>query len=82
MYTADQYARMASEAFAAGRAVGDGEFWDRLDPKRPLARRRLAVLRVWRGAMEGLAFIHRCNWLHQSLGPTSVTMDTGEVLAA
>jgi hypothetical protein len=45
--TAAQYADAASKAFVAGQAVGEGEFWDRFDPQRPLTRRRLFVTKVW-----------------------------------
>jgi hypothetical protein len=44
--SAAQYAAAAAEASAAGKAVGDGEFWDRFDAERPLRRRRVFVTKV------------------------------------
>lgn len=82
VYTAEQYARAAAEAFEQSVAVGEGEFWDRFSPERPLERRRLMVLRILRGALEGLAFMHARNWLHQSLGPTSIAISESESAAA
>jgi len=76
VYTADQYAQQAAQAFAEARAVGEGEFWDRMSPERPLLRRRVMVTRVLRGALRGLGYMHAQGWLHQSLGPTSVTLDS------
>ena len=39
-------------ATAAGRAVGVPNFLDRMDPDKPLARRRSFVLRIMRQAMK------------------------------
>jgi hypothetical protein len=44
--SAAQYADAASKAFAAGRAVGEGEFWDKFEPSRPLRRRKLFITKV------------------------------------
>ena len=70
----DQYARLAAEAFSEKRAVGTGVFWDRFDPTRALLRRRLAIRVILRGVLQGLDALHTRNWLHQSLGPTSVVI--------
>ena len=50
--TAAAYAQEAAAATAAGRAVGVPNFLDRLDPDKPLARRRDFVLRIMRQAMK------------------------------
>ena len=44
--SAAQYAGAAAAAFAAGTSLGEGEFWDRFDARRPLRRRRLFVVKV------------------------------------
>ena len=46
--TAAAYAAAAAEAGARRQALGSGELLDRLNPARPLARRRLFVLRLLR----------------------------------
>jgi hypothetical protein len=53
--TAAAYASMAAEAGARQRAVGSGELMDRLNPARPLARRRLFVLRLLRQVRDAAA---------------------------
>lgn len=50
--TAAAYAQEAAVATAAGRAVGVPNFLDRMDPDKPLARRRKFVLRIMRQAMK------------------------------
>lgn len=72
--TAAQYASRAAAATSQGKAVGEGEFWDRLDPLRPLARRGRMIRNIGRQTIEGLAYMHRNDRLHQSLGPTSVVL--------
>jgi hypothetical protein len=44
--SAAQYASLAAEAFARGKAVGEGEFFDRWDKARPLKQRRVFVKKV------------------------------------
>ena len=50
--TAAAYAQEAAAATAAGRSVGVPNFLDRMDPEKPLARRRTFVLRIMRQAMK------------------------------
>lgn len=49
--TAAAYAAMAAEAGVRNQAVGSKQLLDRLDPARPLARRRLFVLQLLRQVM-------------------------------
>lgn len=72
--TAADYAKAASEATAKNEAVGQWDFWDRFDPSRPIQRRRYFVIKLLRGAISGLAYMHAQGRLHQSLGPASVVL--------
>ena len=74
MITAARYAQLGSEATGEGRAVGEQEFWDRFDPELALERRRRFVVKLLRGVLGGLAYMHRKGRLHQSLGPASVVL--------
>ncbi|CAM6066119.1 unnamed protein product [Sphagnum tenellum] len=76
--TAADYAKEAAQATAEGRAVGEWEFWDRFDKSRPIQRRRHFITKLLRGTFKGLAFMHACGRLHQSLGPASVVINTKE----
>lgn len=55
--------------------VGEGEFLDRWEPGRPLGRRQAFVLQMLRQALEGLAFMHGQQRLHQSVGPSSLVLN-------
>eukprot|EP00192_Tetraselmis_astigmatica_P011306 CAMPEP_0117664572 /NCGR_PEP_ID=MMETSP0804-20121206/9300_1 /TAXON_ID=1074897 /ORGANISM="Tetraselmis astigmatica, Strain CCMP880" /LENGTH=367 /DNA_ID=CAMNT_0005471831 /DNA_START=247 /DNA_END=1350 /DNA_ORIENTATION=- len=74
--SAEVYANKAAQAGAKGEAVGEGEFWDRFDSERPLKRRKIFVLKCLRQMLQGLAFMHSRNRLHQSLGPGSLLLST------
>lgn len=53
LYTAEGYSTRAAKAGAEGRALGEGEFWDRFDPQRPLQRRKVFVIKCLREASRG-----------------------------
>lgn len=55
--------------------MGEGEFLDRWEPGRPLRQRQAFVLRMLRQALEGLAFMHSQQRLHQSVGPSSLVLN-------
>jgi len=74
--SAAAYATEAAAASAEGEAVGEGEFWDRMDERRPLARRGTFIKVVLYRVFSALAFMHSRNYLHQSLGAASVFMDS------
>jgi len=74
--TLEQYCKMAASARAQGQAVGEGEAWDRFDPQKPLRRRQAFMIKGLRGAFQGLDFMHGKDWLHQSMGPSSVVLST------
>ena len=52
LVTAEQYALRAADAGAQGKALGEGEFWDRFDNQRPLQRRRIFVLKCLREVVQ------------------------------
>eukprot|EP00271_Cylindrocystis_brebissonii_P006493 TRINITY_DN19272_c0_g1_i1.p1 TRINITY_DN19272_c0_g1~~TRINITY_DN19272_c0_g1_i1.p1 ORF type:complete len:526 (+),score=72.01 TRINITY_DN19272_c0_g1_i1:372-1949(+) len=76
--TAAEYAKRAATATEKGESVGEWDFWDRFDRDRPLLRRQKFIVQVLRGVMAGLAFMHARGRLHQSLGPASVMLNTGD----
>eukprot|EP00191_Tetraselmis_sp_GSL018_P024113 CAMPEP_0177623594 /NCGR_PEP_ID=MMETSP0419_2-20121207/28987_1 /TAXON_ID=582737 /ORGANISM="Tetraselmis sp., Strain GSL018" /LENGTH=402 /DNA_ID=CAMNT_0019124159 /DNA_START=168 /DNA_END=1378 /DNA_ORIENTATION=+ len=76
--SAESYCAKATQASADGRAVGEGEFWDRFDASRPIRRRKIFILKCIREMLTGLAFMHSRNRLHQSLGPSSLILSTTE----
>eukprot|EP01018_Ginkgo_biloba_P005519 Gb_15365 [translate_table: standard] len=76
--TAANYAKAASEATTEGRAVGEWNFWDRFDRNQPIKRRQIFLIKLLRGAVAGLAYMHARGRLHQSLGPASVVLNTME----
>ena len=55
--------------------VGEGEFLDRWETWRPLARRQRFVLRALRHVLQALSFMHARQRLHQSVGPSSVVLN-------
>lgn len=70
-YTAADYAKAKSEAMLRSRAQ---EQWNPFDLELKIKRRRLFVIKLLRGAINGLAFMHNHDRLHQSLGPASVSL--------
>mmetsp|Transcript_514 Transcript_514/g.1104 ORF Transcript_514/g.1104 Transcript_514/m.1104 type:complete len:446 (+) Transcript_514:52-1389(+) len=74
--TAASYAAEAAKATSEGRALGEGEFWDNLDESRPIARRRAFIKLALYQALLGLAYLHKNDRLHQSLGPNSLVLST------
>ena len=60
--TAAAYAQEAAVATLAGRAVGQPNFFDRLDRNKPLARRRAFVVRIMRQTMQArsLTYVWAC----------------------
>ena len=52
LVSAEQYALKAADAGAEGKALGEGEFWDRFDSQRPLQRRKVFVLKCLREVVQ------------------------------
>ncbi|KAI5084689.1 hypothetical protein GOP47_0000858 [Adiantum capillus-veneris] len=74
--TAADYAKAAGISTTERRAVGDWEFLDYFDYSRPIKRRYIFIIKLLRGAFSGLAHMHSNGRLHQSLGPSSVVINT------
>ncbi|KAF5196923.1 Ribonuclease E/G-like protein [Thalictrum thalictroides] len=72
-YTAADYAKVKSEAMSKNRAQ---EQWNPYEHEQTIKRRRLFVIKLLRGALTGLAYMHSHDRLHQSLGPASVSLNT------
>ncbi|XP_077237669.1 protein kinase superfamily protein [Tasmannia lanceolata] len=75
-YSAADYAKVTSEGMAKDRALGEQKFWNPFDLEQKLKRRRYFVIKLLRGAISGLAYMHDHERLHQSLGPASVVLNT------
>lgn len=74
--TAADYAKAAGLATTERRAVGESEFLDYFDCSRPIKRRYIFIIKLLRGAFSGLDYMHSNGRLHQSLGPSSVIINT------
>ncbi|XP_010549842.1 PREDICTED: uncharacterized protein LOC104820893 isoform X2 [Tarenaya hassleriana] len=72
-YSAADYAKVASEKTSRGRTQG---IWNPYDQDQAIKRRRNFVIKILQGAMRGLAFMHDHDRLHQSLGPSSIVLNT------
>lgn len=73
-YSAADYAKAKSEVISKERALGEQRFWNPYEWEEKFKRRRIFVIRLLRGAINGLAYMHNRERLHQSLGPASVVL--------
>ncbi|CAN8300204.1 unnamed protein product [Cochlearia groenlandica] len=71
--SAADYARIASEKTSRARSQG---VWNPYEKELTMKRRRNYVIKILQGAMKGLAFMHGKDRLHQSLGPSSIVLNT------
>ncbi|KAM7272935.1 hypothetical protein ACFE04_027599 [Oxalis oulophora] len=72
-YNAADYAKFASERIS--KALSQKEMlWTQSEQEETINLRRYFVIKLLRGAINGLAFMHEKNRLHQSLGPSSVVI--------
>ncbi|CAN6993047.1 unnamed protein product [Brassica oleracea var. botrytis] len=71
--SAADYARIASEKTSRARSQGA---WNPYEKEVTMKRRRNFVVAILQGAMKGLAFMHANDRLHQSLGPSSIVLNT------
>ncbi|CAO2047890.1 unnamed protein product [Urochloa humidicola] len=74
-YSAADYAKITSER-QLNEQSGDMAFWNPFSRAYKLELRRYFVLKMLNGAMCGLAHMHNHDRLHQSLGPSSVVLNT------
>lgn len=75
-YSAADYAKAKSEAISKDRALGEPKFWNPFEWEQKIKRRRIFVVKLLCGAINGLAYMHKQERLHQSLGPASVVLNT------
>ncbi|CAN6486556.1 unnamed protein product [Victoria cruziana] len=75
-YTAADYAKVMSESISNFQAQREWKLWNPFEWKETIKRRQIFVIKILRGAMNGLAFMHEHDRLHQSLGPASVVLNT------
>jgi hypothetical protein len=71
--SAADYAQTASEKTTRARSQG---VWNPYEKEQMIKRRRNFVIKILQGAMKGLAFMHDNDRLHQSLGPSSIVLNT------
>ncbi|XP_006478964.2 uncharacterized protein LOC102625069 isoform X2 [Citrus sinensis] len=74
-YSAADYAKLTSEKISKNHSAGESS-WNRFEKEQILKRRRYFVIKLFQGAMSGLAYMHDHDRLHQSLGPSSVILNT------
>ncbi|PWZ26934.1 hypothetical protein Zm00014a_023497 [Zea mays] len=74
-YSAADYANVTS-ARQLKEQSGGTPFWNPFDRAYKLELRRYFVLKLLNGAMSGLVHMHNHDRLHQSLGPSSVILNT------
>ncbi|KAH9728132.1 protein kinase domain-containing protein [Citrus sinensis] len=72
-YSAADYAKLTSEKISKNHSAGESS-WNRFEKEQILKRRRYFVIKLFQGAMSGLAYMHDHDRLHQSLGPSSVIL--------
>lgn len=76
VYSAADYAKVASESMTKDIARGEQKLWNPFDRDQKLKRRRFFVIKLLNGAIRGLAYMHDHDRLHQSLGPSSIVLNT------
>ncbi|XP_031247311.1 uncharacterized protein LOC116105027 [Pistacia vera] len=74
-YSAADYAKLTSEKISKTSSASK-ESWNRFEQEQTIKRRRNFVVKLFQGAMNGLAYMHDHGRLHQSLGPASVVLNT------
>lgn len=75
-YSAADYAKVMSEKMSKDRAPGENKLWNPFEQEQIIKRRRYFVIKLLHGALCGLAYMHDKERLHQSLGPSSVVLNT------
>ncbi|CAA0824749.1 Protein kinase superfamily protein [Striga hermonthica] len=72
-YTVADYAKVASEKMSN---LGVQRLWNPFEKDETIKRRRYYVTKLLQGVIRGLCYMHDCDRLHQSLGPSSVVLNT------
>ncbi|XVE62284.1 hypothetical protein DITRI_Ditri06bG0105700 [Diplodiscus trichospermus] len=74
-YSAADYAKVTSEKILRARSLEE-KSWNPFVQEQVFKRRTYFVIRLFQGAMSGLAYMHNHERLHQSIGPASVVLNT------
>ncbi|KAG4177394.1 hypothetical protein ERO13_A11G303500v2 [Gossypium hirsutum] len=74
-YSAADFAKATSEKVSRARSLQEKP-WNPFEQEQAFKRRTYFVIRLFQGAMNGLAYMHNHERLHQSLGPASVILNT------
>ncbi|KAD0351775.1 hypothetical protein E3N88_44413 [Mikania micrantha] len=75
-YSAADYAKASSEKISRNRALGEQNFWNPFENESNIKRKRSFIIKILQGVLSGLAYMHDNERLHQSLGPSSVVLNT------
>ncbi|KAE8077488.1 hypothetical protein FH972_016048 [Carpinus fangiana] len=75
-YSAADYAKVMSEKVSKNLVLGEQMSWNQFEQVQRIKRRRDFVIKLLQGAMRGLSFLHEHDRLHQSLGPSSIVLNT------
>ncbi|XP_007029604.2 PREDICTED: uncharacterized protein LOC18599529 isoform X1 [Theobroma cacao] len=74
-YSAADFAKVASEKISRARSLEEMS-WNPFEQEQAFKRKAYFVIKLFQGAMSGLAYMHNYDRLHQSLGPASVVLNT------
>ncbi|XWS58728.1 hypothetical protein CRYUN_Cryun08bG0059500 [Craigia yunnanensis] len=74
-YSAADFAKVTSEKISRAHSLEE-KSWNPFEQEQAFKRRTYFVIRLFQGAMSGLAYMHNHERLHQSLGPASVVLNT------
>ncbi|XVF30504.1 hypothetical protein REPUB_Repub16aG0063800 [Reevesia pubescens] len=74
-YSAADFAKATSEKISKARSLEE-KSWNPFEQEQAFKRRTYFVIRLFQGAMSGLAYMHNHERLHKSLGPSSVVLNT------
>lgn len=75
-YSVADYAKAMSERVSKNRSLKEVSSWNCFEQEQTMKRRRYFIMKLLQGAMRGLAYMHGHDRLHQSLGPSSVVLNT------
>lgn len=74
-YSVADYSKITCEKTSRSISLGEMSL-DPFSQNQAIQRRRRFVIKILRGTMSGLAFMHSHDRLHQSLGPASIILNT------
>ncbi|XP_076923237.1 uncharacterized protein LOC143585308 isoform X2 [Bidens hawaiensis] len=75
-YCAADYAKVSSEKLSRNRGLGEQKSWNPFEAELNIKRKRSFIIKLLQGVLCGLVYMHDNERLHQSLGPSSVVLNT------